>query len=782
MMMIRVHFAMVLRALLLVTGLLCWPAAFAQTQADAAEIRGLELEIDALKRDMGRLKEPDARAPLAERARSTREHAAALQAELAVPLAQIEQRIAQLGPDAQKSADAAVRRQAGALAEERADNVALARRAALAEVEATQALEALTQARAKALGQEFLERTASPLTPSLWTLGVASLRKDLARAAAAAPGKAGKDRAMPLIVVAALAWLALAALALWPGRRALNQLGMRLVRRLAAREPRLALAVFAVWSVVAGVLVPTAFALALLMLVSWIGVPGLAMDLGATTIAAMLIGVYVSATTTAILQPAHRSWRLWRIGDEAAALGASAGKALAWAFAVVAVVEAAVNRLAVAPASRTLLHSALAFVSVAQIGYALYKLGRMRRAIEAPQHDVAQPARGGLVLAIGIGWIGVVVLSLFGVLGYVNFANRLSQWAIWAAVVGLTLYILMCLTDGLCGLLATARSGGRQRESTRRALQQAAVLLSAVCRTLLLFLGCGALLVPFGAGFTSVLGLLAPLLEGFEVGGIRISVWAVLRALLAFAIVITLVKFIRSWVTDSYLPTTGLQQDARDSIDKILRYLAIVLGVLWALTAFGVGMEKVAILASALSVGIGFGLQAITQNFVSGLILLIERPVKIGDWVKLNEVEGDIRRINVRSTEIQVGDHSTMIVPNSELITKVVQNKTKGNSLGRAQILLSVPLAPDLERAMEAVQETLGLDEDVLAAPAPAVFIDRIEGGLAVLNCFVHVRSPRMAYGVRSRLILSVLRHLHERDIPVTLPPQQFVLAPATPA
>ncbi len=94
--------------------------------------------------------------------------------------------------------------------------------------------------------------------------------------------------------------------------------------------------------------------------------------------------------------------------------------------------------------------------------------------------------------------------------------------------------------------------------------------------------------------------------------------------------------------------------------------------------------------------GIGFGLQVITQNFVSGLILLAERPVKIGDWVKLGDQEGDIRRISLRSTEIQVGDKSTLIVPNSELVTKTVRNMTMGNNQGRIQIQFAVPPSTDV--------------------------------------------------------------------------------------
>src|SRR5690606_30720465 len=119
---------------------------------------------------------------------------------------------------------------------------------------------------------------------------------------------------------------------------------------------------------------------------------------------------------------------------------------------------------------------------------------------------------------------------------------------------------------------------------------------------------------------------------------------------------------------------------------RLFGYAGQVLIVALALSALGVGLERVAWIASALSVGIGFGLQAIVQNFVSGLIMLAERPVKVGDWVTLGGVEGDIRRINVRATEIQMFDRSTVIVPNSEFITKVVRNVTHASPLSRVQV------------------------------------------------------------------------------------------------
>ncbi len=766
------------RAFLVLLGVLTGPALWAQALENTAAVRALEAEIERLKTEMVEPKKPDDYRPLVERARTAHDNAVALQATLAGPVAQTEQRIEQLGTDAATSSDVAVRQQHLALTKERSDQVALSRRTALAEVEALQTLNALTAAQTRAIGEQLFQRSPSPLNLSLWCDGLAALSQDLGGARPEAAARA-TQQPLPKILIALALWAAVAWLLHRFGQRALDRAGAKIANLLNGREPHYARSVFALWSVVMGVLLPIVGALLLLVVIHWAALPALIAELAGLIITAAVIGFYGRATVQAILQPTRPRWRLWRMDDEAAALGARAGNALALAIAVVIVIEALLDRIDPRPQTQLFLHAALALLSVALMAYALYVLGPIHRPRRDAETAQQQARRGQVALWVGVGWLAVAVLALLGMLGYVNFANHLSQWAVWGAVVILSTYILMALVDGLCKQLATLNAKGRIGQQADRGLQQAAVLLSAIGRLLLLLLACGALLVPFGAGFTSVLGLLAPLATGFEVGGVTISVAALLRALLAFVVVVTLVKFARAWITNSYLPTTALQSDARDSIDKILRYLGVVLAVLWALTAFGVGVEKVAILASALSVGIGFGLQAITQNFVSGLILLVERPVKIGDWVKLSGVEGDIRRINVRSTEIRVSDHSTMIVPNSELITKVVQNMTKGSSLGRAQFFLSVPLGSDLEQTIEVVMQVLSAQDDVLESPAPAVLVDRIESGMAVLNCLMHVRSPRVAYGARSRAMLATLRAFRERGLPVSLPPQAVETQPS---
>ena len=189
------------------------------------------------------------------------------------------------------------------------------------------------------------------------------------------------------------------------------------------------------------------------------------------------------------------------------------------------------------------------------------------------------------------------------------------------------------------------------------------------------------------------------------------------------------------------------------------------------------------VLLSALSVGIGFGLQAITQNFVSGLILLAERPIKIGDLIRVGTDEGDVKRISVRSTEITLADHSTLIVPNSELITKSVLNKTLASPLGRIQIQFSVPLGTDAARVRALVLDAFAREEDVLADPAPAAFVDSIVDGRIAFNCFAHVPSPRAAYGARSNVLLEILTRFRAEGIEMGTVPQrlELVTAPTDP-
>ena len=153
------------------------------------------------------------------------------------------------------------------------------------------------------------------------------------------------------------------------------------------------------------------------------------------------------------------------------------------------------------------------------------------------------------------------------------------------------------------------------------------------------------------------------------------------------------------------------------------------------------------------------------QNFVSGVILVAERPIKVGDWVSLDGIEGNVRKINARATEIEMFDRSTLIVPNSEFITKKVRNVTMANPLGVVSIKFNMPLDVDAGTVREIMMEAMLAQESVLDKPAPAVTLDAFSELALTFSASCYVSSPRQVGSMRSTLMFDILEGLRKHDI-----------------
>jgi len=164
-----------------------------------------------------------------------------------------------------------------------------------------------------------------------------------------------------------------------------------------------------------------------------------------------------------------------------------------------------------------------------------------------------------------------------------------------------------------------------------------------------------------------------------------------------------------------------IDSGVRNSIRTGIGYAGIALAALVGVSAAGIDLSNFALVAGALSLGIGFGLQNVVSNFVSGLILLAERPFKAGDWIVAGGVEGTVKRVNVRATEIETFQRQTVIMPNSELINAAVGNWTHRNSLGRVEIAVGVAYGSDVKRVRDILAELAGAHELVIKNPEPAV-------------------------------------------------------------
>ena len=768
-------------------------AADTAAEADAspqARIARAERAVLAVRRSLDDADAPETLKTLSERAMQAKRDAETALLALAPQLDQIDARIAQLGPlDDGATEERSITRQRSALDQQRSQLDADIKRGKLLAEDARQLSEAIEKTRAQQFGEQLGRKVASPLSPSLWRQFAASAPGDFKRIEAL--GRQAGNGLTTAVARQGWTWpllgAALALVLLFPLRWWLRRLGRRYAASDHAPAGRLRRTGLAVWLLAVGTLLPGLAAMAVVGGLNAISaIPPRLESASGVFVSASFVAAFIGALAGCLLAPHTPSWRLLRIDDGAAlrlrrlAWGAAG---LTWLTLLLREINRAARTSHVSTVTLDGL-IALTYVAVIMSMLATLTLLHRRRAAEAAQaeqqNDVApgakpQVARSGwLVLARLGGHLSVLAALLATLLGYLNFAMFVAQQMVWVTVVVLAISLLTRFADDLALWLFTPDGalGRTLRLSTGMSaarLEQAGVLLSALLRVCLVLLGIAAVTAQFG-NLGALHGWAGTLAEGVKVGGKLLRPSAVLWAVVVLLLGLGLMKVLQQWLVDTYLPRTGLDVGARNSVSTVARYLGIVLAVLWALATLGIGFEKLALLASALSVGIGFGLQAITQNFVSGLILLAERPVKIGDWVKIGDQEGDIRRISVRSTEIQVSDKSTLIVPNSELITKTIRNMTMAGALGRVQIQFSVPLGTDVGKLRQLLLELFAENARVLAEPAPAVYVDSISGGQVALNCLAYVPSPRNVYGVRSELLFELLQRTAAEGIALSSP------------
>jgi small-conductance mechanosensitive channel len=254
----------------------------------------------------------------------------------------------------------------------------------------------------------------------------------------------------------------------------------------------------------------------------------------------------------------------------------------------------------------------------------------------------------------------------------------------------------------------------------------------------------------WGADLTDLSSAWRLVAEGFEVGEITISPVDFFWFLLVFSVGYVVTRLVQGVLSRSVLPVTGLDAGGRAAVRAGVGYVGVTLAALAAISATGLDLSNLAIVAGALSVGIGFGLQNIVNNFVSGIILLIERPIKAGDWVELGSGTGYVKRINVRSTEIQTFDRASLIVPNSELISGPVTNWTHTDLNGRIIVPVGVAYSADPRQVETILTEIAKAHPQLLRRPAPYVLFRRfgadalefeIRGVLRDVNWILNVTS-----------------------------------------
>lgn len=408
--------------------------------------------------------------------------------------------------------------------------------------------------------------------------------------------------------------------------------------------------------------------------------------------------------------------------------------------------------------------AAMIFLVAASLFYLLFYLGRI-----PGLHGRFRLIRYIAYLALITG-----VVALF--LGYQNLAGYLIHGATRTALALFILWILLWLASMAFEYLLRqdTPAASRLRANlgvTERASRTGFGFMQLIADLVLWLSFVVYLIYVWDESGTTLDRLVELIIMGDTVGSIRLVPMDIIGGILVFALIMVAIGWIKGWIDRRWLQHMFLERGARDALITLFGYVGFILAAIISLSLAGVNLGGIALVSGALALGIGFGMQEIANNFVSGLILLFERPIRAGDFVSVGEVEGFVRSIRIRATEIETLDNQNVLVPNSELVSGRVTNWVLRDTFGRVKIKIGVAYGSDVEKVREILESIARTHAEVITdgrAPEPrALFMGF---GDSSLDFELRIRIPRIERRFQVTSDLNFLIDQAFREAKITIP------------
>ena len=533
------------------------------------------------------------------------------------------------------------------------------------------------------------------------------------------------------------------------------------------------------WRAIKVALLALLLMLALLVLVSVImrgfGLPSprIAALFDALATAAMFT-VVVAAMARGIFRPRAAHMRLVNI-DDAGARRAYRTAALIAFLAGADIVAGALSEILFLPVAFTVAWGA-AFV-LAQAALILRLVFVVRKA--TPLEDEGQATRRFFFIFARYLVHPVLLVVLAAVLallpGYIALGHFIITQLIVTAVLVAALYLVHHLADELVRAALNARTvtGRFLRQGLllqERTVSRLGVAFSTIVDIAIVLVGIPLVLLQWAVNWTDLRIWAQQVFFGFKVGNITIEPAAILLAIGVLIAGIVLARLLVMWLDRRVLARTEMDSGIRHSITAVARYAGFVAAFLVALSVAGFNLTSLAIFGGALGIGIGFGLQTIVNNFVSGLILLAERPIKVGDWIRTSGGEGVVRKIKVRSTEIETFDRCSVIIPNSALISEPVSNWYHASRMGRIRLTVGVSYDADPDEVRDILLACAKEHPRAVAYPEPYVLFTGFGDSSLDFELRVYIDDAGLLSSVASDLRFAIFRRLKEAGIEIPFP------------
>ncbi|MFE3837188.1 DUF3772 domain-containing protein [Pseudogemmobacter sonorensis] len=598
----------------------------------------------------------------------------------------------------------------------------------------------------------LLQLWPSPLNPANWDDAAVAVGDTAIRIWDEASGAWADDRTrqtflgnLPLILLL----LALAGSSTILGRRWIEILADRLHARGSEARQR----VFSFLASIGQVVVPTLGAVALSTALILTGIPGDIIGAIARALPFLGLTLFLSIWLGGRAFP--------RVEEDAPILPLpverrAEGRFLAAMMGLVVVWEALRAISMGSQAYANAVTSVASFPILCAGGLLLWRTGRLLKL--ASQSGGAGQAASYALKLTGLLGQGCVVLGIVGPLlaafGYVAAAKAL----VFPAMLSLGLLMLLLVLQELLSDLWAMVARLSDAESGEGLVP---VLIGLVLT--LLSLPLFALI--WGARLSDLTELWTRFREGFQMGETRISPTDFIVFAVIFVAGYMVTRLLQGTLRSTILPRTRMERGGQNALVSGMGYVGIFLSALLAFNATGIDLSGLAIFASALSVGIGFGLQNIVQNFVSGIILMIERPVSEGDWIEVGTTQGIVKVISVRSTRIQTFDRNVVLVPNSDLISQRVTNWTRFSLAGRLIVPVAVALGQDSRRVEAILREIAEAQPMVVLNPPPAILLQSFGSGALNFEMRLILRDVNFSGGVRNDINHLIVQRFAEEGI-----------------